>query len=130
MEAQLKFARCTDWRLLSYFVDHKNPVGLEMIQRKGNTLIVQGAVTFHNVAALTQQGIALLDDDEHMQVDLQKITEVDSTIISMLFEWLRAARKINCHLKFTHQPESLQSLAQLYGVTDMINPSSLSSSNP
>lgn len=98
-----------------------------MIQREENILIVQGEVNVNNVVALTQQGIELLRKGDHLQIDLQKVTEVDSTIISMLFEWLRAASKKNCHLSFSQLPENLQSLVQLYGVTNIIGPSTSSS---
>lgn len=94
-----------------------------MIQRSGNTIVVQGHVNINNVVDLTIQGLALLDNGE-LQVDLQQVTEVDSTAISMLFEWLREANKKNCHLGFIHLPASLVSLMQLYGVTDFIAPSS------
>jgi len=90
-----------------------------MISREDNTLIVEGAVTVQNVVDLMQQGLKLLDSD-HLYVDLQKITEVDSTVISMLFEWLRAAEKKNCRLEFIHFPKSLESLIQLYGVTSIL----------
>ncbi|SFK46576.1 phospholipid transport system transporter-binding protein [Nitrosomonas aestuarii] len=92
-----------------------------MIRCEGNTLVVQGAVTVNNVTALTQEGIALLDH-EYMLVDLQQVIEVDSTVISMLFEWLREANKKNCHLEFIRLPASIESLVQLYGVNDIITP--------
>lgn len=93
-----------------------------MIQRSGNTIVVQGPVNINNVVELTTQGLVLLDND-NLQVDLQQVTEVDSTAISMLFEWLREAGKKNCHLQFVHLPASLESLMQLYGVTGFIAPS-------
>ncbi len=92
-----------------------------MIRCEENTLVVQGAVTVSNVTALTQEGIALLNNDR-LLVDLQQVTEVDSTVISMLFEWLREANKKNCHLEFTRLPASIESLVQLYGVADIIKP--------
>lgn len=92
-----------------------------MIQRTGNTIVVKGPVNINNVVDLTEQGLALLENG-NLQVDLQQITEVDSTVISMLFEWLREASKKNCHLQFVRLPASLESLMQLYGVTDFITP--------
>lgn len=91
----------------------------EMIRQSGNIIIVQGPVNIYNVVDLTEQGLALLDSG-NLQVDLQQVTEVDSTAISMLFEWLREASKKNCHLQFVHLPANLESLVQLYGVTDFI----------
>lgn len=92
-----------------------------MIYRDGNTLVVEGGITVHNVTCLTRQGIELLDTYP-LHVDLQKVTEVDSTIISMLFEWQRAASRKGCQLKFIHFPASLESLMQLYDVTSILVP--------
>ncbi|MDR4513145.1 STAS domain-containing protein [Nitrosomonas sp.] len=98
-----------------------------MVHREGNTIVVQGAVTIHNVVELMRQGTACIDEDtagSHLQVDLQRITEVDSTTISMLFEWLRAAKQKNCRLEIMHLPPSLESLVQLYDVTEIVTPGS------
>lgn len=90
-----------------------------MIYRDGDTLVVEGEVTVSNVTGLTRQGIELLSSNL-LRVDLQKVTEVDSTVISMLFEWRRAADRKGCQLKFVHFPASLESLMQLYDVTSIL----------
>lgn len=90
-----------------------------MISRAGDTVIVQGAVTIDHVAMLTKNGIALFGD-QPLTVDLGQVTEVDSTIVSMLLEWLRATRKNNHPLQFINMPGSLKSLIQLYGVAELI----------
>lgn len=89
------------------------------IGREGDRIIVDGAVTIDGVVALTKQGIALLDD-RFLTIDLEKVTEVDSTVISMLLEWLRAMRKCEQSLQFINIPENVKSLIQLYGVTEII----------
>ena len=64
-----------------------------MIHCEGNRIIVQGEVTIDTVAELTRCGMAVLDHPQ-MQVDLNAVTEMDSTtIISMLLEWFRAANR-------------------------------------
>lgn len=90
-----------------------------MILREDHTIIVQGAVTIENVVTITQRGVALFDEQPVM-IDLGKVTEVDSTIISMLLEWLRAARQKGCQLQFIHLPANLESLIQLYGIAELI----------
>ena len=90
-----------------------------IVFRDDDTIIVQGPVTIDNVVKLTQDGIALFDDHP-LTIDLDKVTEVDSTIISMLLEWLRAARKHTNSLQFINMPESLNSLIQLYDVVELI----------
>lgn len=90
-----------------------------IVFRDDDAIIVQGPVTIDNVVKLTQDGIALFDDHP-LTIDLDKVTEVDSTIISMLLEWLRATRKNSYPLQFINLPESLRSLIQLYDVVELI----------
>ena len=85
----------------------------------GDRVIVDGAVTVDNVVALTKQGIALFEG-RSLTVDLKKVTEVDSTAISMLLEWLRAVRYNNDSLRIINTPQNLGSLIQLYGVAEMV----------
>ena len=89
-----------------------------IVFRDADKIIVQGRVTIDNVVKLTQDGIALFDDHP-LTIDLDKVTEVDSTIISMLLEWLRATRKNTYSLQFINMPESLNSLIQLYDVVEL-----------
>ena len=90
-----------------------------MIHCEGNRIIVQGEVTIDTVAELTRCGMAVLYHPQ-MQVDLNAVTEMDSTIISMLLEWLRAADRQGNTLQFANLPASLESLIQLYGVAELI----------
>ncbi len=90
-----------------------------IVFRDNDKIIVQGCVTIDNVVKLTQDGIALFDDHQ-LTIDLDKVTEMDSTIISMLLEWLRATRKNTYPLQFINLPESLRSLIQLYDVVELI----------
>ena len=49
----------------------------------GNKVALSGSITFNNVVELTQQGIDLMDS--HCQIiDLNEVTEVDSSAVSML----------------------------------------------
>lgn len=89
------------------------------IQREGRRIYVRGAVIFDNVVEITRQGIALLDEDG-LVIDLAEVVELDSSAISMLFEWLRVAHARNQQLYYANLPTNLSSLMQLYGVTDFI----------
>ncbi len=80
---------------------------------------MQGEVTHDTVVELTQKGMAILDQSQVL-VDLHAVTEMDSTIISMLLEWLRAADRQGNTLQFVNLPASLESLIQLYGVAELI----------
>tara|TARA_R110002073_G_scaffold225826_1_gene386690 strand:+ start:2114 stop:2416 length:303 start_codon:yes stop_codon:yes gene_type:complete len=90
-----------------------------MVLREAGKINVQGSVTTDNVVALTQQGADLFDGDQ-LVVDLEKVTEVDSSVIAMLLEWLRKAGNNGHSLQFINIPKSLESLIQLYGVSELI----------
>lgn len=57
---------------------------------------------------------------DHLEVDLSAVSDVDSSAISLLFEWLRRAHAHKSGLLFVHLPPNLVSLATLYGVLDLI----------
>ena len=90
-----------------------------MIERDGNLLRVSGALTIASVTAVCEAGKQQFGDGD-LVVDLAAVTEVDSTALSLLFEWRRAAQQRNFHISFRNLPASLQSLAALYGVTELL----------
>ena len=95
-----------------------------MIVREGSIIKVEGVVNVDNVTALTAQGTALLDN-QCLSVDLAAVGEIDSSVVSMLLEWLRVAKEHNCQIQFINQPQSLKSLVQLYGVAEFISPATV-----
>lgn len=78
-----------------------------------------GAVNLENVVALREQGLSLFKAAE-TELDLSGVTEVDSTALSLLFEWRRAALAANRRIRYVNLPENLSSLARLYGVTELV----------
>lgn len=90
-----------------------------MIERQGNRLMVSGAMTMQTVNALLAEVAPMLVDAD-LQMDLGQVTEVDSAAISLLFEWLRQAHHRKVGMTFTNIPDTLASLASLYGVDDLI----------
>lgn len=53
-------------------------------------------------------------------VDLSGVTEVDSSAVSLLLEWRRAAQSAARRVEFVNIPSNLKSLADLYGVADLL----------
>ncbi len=87
-----------------------------MLTREGEALKVVGPVNINSVAALLKQSSGMLNGIQ--VVDLADVTEVDSAAVSLLLEWRRQTQ--NTALRFTNLPASLKSLADLYGVADLI----------
>ncbi len=90
-----------------------------MITCDHDRITVQGSLTIDNVVEVTLRGLELFDQPRRV-IDLEKINEVDSTVISMMLEWLRLAHKKGCQLQFVNLPQNLKSLIQLYGIADLI----------
>ena len=89
-----------------------------MIERDGNNLRVSGALTIANAAAECEAAKQHFSGE--VVVDLAAVTEVDSSALSLLFEWRRTAQRSNSRISFRNLPESLKSLAALYGVADLV----------
>jgi phospholipid transport system transporter-binding protein len=89
-----------------------------MIERDGNCVRVSGALTIANAAAECEAAKQHFSGD--VVIDLAAVTEVDSSALSLIFEWQRAARQNNSRVSFRNLPESLKSLATLYGVADLV----------
>ena len=89
------------------------------IRRDGNTLKIEGPIHMANARALMGEGTALLGSDI-TGIDMGGVTEVDSAAVSLLLEWQRQMSKHNTSLRFANLPESVKSLADLYGVTKLL----------
>ncbi len=89
------------------------------IRREGASLKLDGPIHMANARALMSEGSALLAPDV-THIDMAAVTEVDSAAVSLLLEWQRQAAGLNTSLRFTNLPESVKSLASLYGVTDLL----------
>ncbi|HSI22105.1 MAG TPA: STAS domain-containing protein [Methylophilaceae bacterium] len=92
---------------------------MSFIESQGSTLRVSGAMTMENVDAVLDESEAALTSP-NLEMDLSGVTEVDSTAVSLMFEWLRQAHSRNISLTFVHLPSNLVNMATLYGVLDLI----------
>ena len=90
-----------------------------MIECKDGRCTLQGAVTLENALALRDEGLRLFAEAE-VTLDLSGVTEVDSAAVSLLFEWRRAAIAANRSIRYVNLPDNLTSLANLYGVTELV----------
>ncbi|HEY4679629.1 MAG TPA: STAS domain-containing protein, partial [Candidatus Angelobacter sp.] len=53
-------------------------------------------------------------------VDFSRVTTVDSSAVSLMLEWSRQFNSNSTKISFIHLSQSLRSLAELYGVIDLI----------
>ena len=90
-----------------------------MIACDGGRCTVQGPITLESVVALLAQGKGLFTEPQ-VTVDLAAVTEVDSSALSLLLEWRREAAGSGRAIRYLNLPANLKSLADLYGVTELL----------
>ena len=90
-----------------------------MIEREGERLLVRGAVTLADVTRWRDAGLQAIDRDG-LTIDLAGVEEADSSALSLLLEWQRAAKARGFRIKYSGLPDNLRSLAQVYGVLDLL----------
>jgi len=90
-----------------------------VIRREGSRLVLSGAVNLVNVAQLLEEGRRHLAEGV-AAVDLGEVTELDSALLALLLAWLRDARARGGTLEFSRAPESLRTIAHLYGVDSLL----------
>lgn len=97
-----------------------------MTRREGNRLVLSGPVTLANAAQVLEEGRGHLAEgrrraDEGVRVvDLAGVTEMDSALLALLLAWQREARERDRALEFANVPESLRTIARLYGVQGLL----------
>ena len=95
-----------------------------MIRREGNRMLVAGPVTLQNAAKLLEEGLVLVRAGVSV-IDLAEVSELDSSLLAATLAWLREARSANHPLAVANFPRGLQTLAQLYGVEELLPVASL-----
>jgi len=90
-----------------------------MIERQAGHLRVTVPMVMANARGLLDAGRSAFKESRET-VDLAAVGEVDSSSVAVLLGWLRAAEGSGIHLAFANAPASLRSLADLYGVTELL----------
>ena len=90
-----------------------------MIRREGARLVLSGPVTLSNVAALLDEGRRHLAEGVQT-IDLAEVSEMDSALLALLLAWLRDAKARDKPVVFANLPESLRTIAKLYGVDALL----------
>jgi phospholipid transport system transporter-binding protein len=89
------------------------------LQRADDRLAVSGKMTLETAASLFASGTEALTGDVTL-FDLAAVEDVDSSGLAVLFGWQRAAQAKGKTVKIANPPPSLISLAEVYGVSDLL----------
>ena len=90
----------------------------------GTVLKIEGALNFATMPRLIEESAAYSrqkDLPEYLAIDFSSVTEVDSSAVALLLHWRREALRLDKALRYIHLPPNLVSLAELYGVDQLIH---------
>ncbi len=90
-----------------------------MIEREAQRLMVKVPMVMANARGLLEAGRSELQPGEQI-FDLGQIGGADSSAIAVMLGWLRVASRSRLTVKFAHIPPGVRSLAELYGVTELL----------
>jgi phospholipid transport system transporter-binding protein len=90
-----------------------------MMRREGERLLLSGAVTLANAGGLLEEGRRHVAEGVRT-IDLAEVSEMDSALIALLLAWMREALARSSTLGFANAPESLRTIAGLYGVDGLL----------
>jgi phospholipid transport system transporter-binding protein len=90
-----------------------------VIRRKDARMVLSGPLTLANAAQVLEEGRRHLAEGA-ATVDLAEVSELDSSALALLLAWLREAKAAGRAIVFANLPESLQTIARLYGVQDLL----------
>lgn len=90
-----------------------------MIREQQGRLEVSGGMTLDVAARLLAEGNAQVGSRD-LVVDLAAVDAVDSSALAVIFGWVRQAKQNGRAIKVTNPPAQLMSLAELYGVVELL----------
>jgi phospholipid transport system transporter-binding protein len=90
-----------------------------MIASEAGRLVISAPMVMDNARGLLEAGCQLLQPGVQV-FDFSQVTEADSSAIAVMLGWLRAAAQSRSTLTFSEIPPGVRSLAELYGVTDLL----------
>jgi len=89
-------------------------------------LALTGALSFETLPSVLEQSARYAerpDVPDRLTIDFSAITGVDSSAVALLLEWRRQAAERGKRLEYVNLPANLVALAELYGVSELIQPS-------
>jgi phospholipid transport system transporter-binding protein len=95
---------------------------IEISERSGGRLEVTGALTFATARKARQQGLHLLSVSSvrELEVDCSGVTASDSAGLTVLLDWLAAAKRENRSLQLRNLPEAIRAVAQISDVAELL----------
>lgn len=91
-----------------------------MIESKAGCLAVSVPLVMANARGLLEAGRAFLHPGDNV-FDLSAVQEADSSALAVMLGLIRSAAQQGGSARFTNVPVGVRSLAELYGVSELIS---------
>lgn len=95
---------------------------VEVLASSAGHLQVKGALTFATARKARQQGLRLIDASSagQIEIDCGGVTASDSAGLTVLLDWLTAAKNANRSLRLLNLPAPIRAVAQISDVADIL----------
>ena len=93
---------------------------MDLIEFHSNNWLINGDVTLIQAPDFMKL-TADYEWKNSILIDLIEVKEVDTSLLGLIFEWKRQAKKYNKTVNVKNTPANLASLAKLYGVEEFIS---------
>ena len=90
------------------------------IEFQNSNWVMKGDITLSLVPSIIKLTIGY-EWKNSVLIDLIQVKEVDTSLLGLIFEWKRQAKKYNKTVSIKNTPTNLKSLAKLYGVEEFIS---------
>jgi phospholipid transport system transporter-binding protein len=91
-----------------------------VIEREGERLLVKVPLLMANATGLLEAGCLAIQSGEQV-FDFSAVAEADSSALAVMLGWLRAGASSGAVVKFDQVPAGVRSLAELYGVKELLS---------
>lgn len=86
----------------------------------GGRFLISGVLDATTVSEVLTLGMTSFEGQPHVDIDLQGVTESDSSGLALLIEWLRLARIAKRQIHFHNLPPQIEALARISEVEDLL----------
>jgi phospholipid transport system transporter-binding protein len=90
------------------------------LELKDHSLFLSGKLDFYNVVSICQEGLQFIKLLNNVRVDFKDLTRSDSSGLSLLVAWTRAARKENKEIIFINLPIFLKNISKVCGLKGVL----------
>ena len=89
------------------------------IEFESNLWKLSGSITYDEIPRVIEK-TKNFNWSDSVQIDLSQVKHVDTSALSLIFEFKRNAKRNNQIVTINTPPKNLLKLAKLYGVEDLI----------